>query len=239
MLSVGTIINENFRILASLGEGGMGSVFKAFDEKASRIVALKFLHRDFAQDSVGVRRFLQEGELLATIKHPFVIEVFSLETDMATKLPFLIMEFFPGKSLKEFQDEFILEPIRVVNVFLELLDGVKAFHAKKIIHRDLKPANILINSAGNLKIVDFGIAKGSKRQTQTGIALGTPHYMSPEQCEGKPNITYKSDIYSLGVVLWEMLTGTPPFESKRPRTPPMIFLQSFSSTSPLLYPWKS
>lgn len=213
MFSNGTIINGNFHILAPLGSGGMGAVFKAFDNRRSRVIALKFLHRDFSMDPASVSRFRQEGEILATIRHPRIVEVFSLETDEKSGLPFMVMEFFPGESLMKFHNEFSRNPARLINVFLDLLDGVQAFHAKNIIHRDLKPANILINEAGDLKIVDFGIAKGSRKQTQTGMALGTPHYMSPEQCEGMPNITYRSDIYSLGIVLWELLTGSPPFEA--------------------------
>lgn len=211
MFSIGTIINGNYHILSTLGEGGMGAVFKAFDERQARQVALKFLQREFSHDSAGVSRFRQEGEILATIRHPRVVEVYALETDMKTGLPFMVMECFPGRSLMDFQDELARNPTRLIRMFLDLLDGMKAVHAKKIIHRDLKPSNILINDAGDLKIVDFGIAKGSKKQTQTGIALGTPHYMSPEQCEGRPNITYRSDIYSLGIVLWELVMGTPPF----------------------------
>lgn len=211
MFPIGTIINGNYHILAALGEGGMGAVFKAFDDRRSRQVALKFLHRDFSKDPAGVSRFRQEGEILATIRHPRVVEVYALETDMRTGLPFMVMEFFPGRDLMDFQEELSRNPTRLIRMFLDLLDGMKAVHAKKIIHRDLKPSNILINAAGDLKIVDFGIAKGSKKQTQTGIALGTPHYMSPEQCEGRPDITYRSDIYALGIVLWELVTGSPPF----------------------------
>ncbi|NLI78937.1 MAG: DUF2225 domain-containing protein [Candidatus Riflebacteria bacterium] len=213
MFPIGTTINGTFQLLAALGEGGMGAVFKAFDEKNTRMVALKFLHRDFAKDQAGIRRFMQEGEILATIRHPRIVEVYSLETDAVTQLPFLIMEYFQGRKLTAFRQEFARDPIRLIRVFLDLLDGVRAFHARKVIHRDLKPANILINAAGDLKIVDFGIAKGSRKQTQTGLALGTPHYMAPEQCEGKPNITGKSDLYSLGIVLWEILVGRPPFDA--------------------------
>lgn len=233
MFPIGTVINGNYQILAPLGEGGMGAVFKAFEERQSRIVALKFLHRDFAKDPTGVRRFMQEGEILATVRHPFIVEVFSLETDSETQLPFLIMEFFAGKCLSDFKADFAQEPLRLIKVFLELLDGVKAFHAKNIIHRDLKPANIMINTAGDLKIVDFGIAKGARKQTRTGIAIGTPQYMSPEQCEGKPNITGKSDVYSLGAVLWEMLAGSPPFDAEEDSSDPFLAIILKHLTTPV------
>ncbi|MBF0544470.1 MAG: DUF2225 domain-containing protein [Candidatus Riflebacteria bacterium] len=222
MFPIGTLINGNYEIRALLGEGGMGAVFKAFDKKFSRTVALKFLHRDFSKDPAGIKRFLQEGEILASVRHPCIVEVYSLETDLVSQLPFLIMEYFAGKSLNAYQKEFPQGPLWIIKTFLSLLDGVKAFHAKNIIHRDLKPANILINSSGQLKIIDFGIAKGSRKQTQTGIAIGTPHNMSPEQCEGNPEITTKSDIYALGTVLWEMLVGGPPFDVQTGSSDPFL-----------------
>ncbi|MBF0408571.1 MAG: DUF2225 domain-containing protein [Candidatus Riflebacteria bacterium] len=235
MFSNGTIINGNYKILASLGAGGMGAVFKALEKKPPRVVALKFLHKDYSKDSMAVKRFLQEGEILASLRHPFVVEIFSLETDSETQLPFLIMEYFSGKVLTDFIAEFSKNPFLLTGTFLNLIEGVKAFHSRNIIHRDLKPSNILINSSGELKIIDFGIAKGTKRQTQTGMALGTPHYMSPEQCEGNPDITTASDIYSLGAVLWELVTGKAPFDATEDSSDPFlaIVLKHLNAPVPL------
>ncbi|MFZ2956708.1 MAG: DUF2225 domain-containing protein [Candidatus Ozemobacteraceae bacterium] len=233
MFSIGTVINGSYRILAILGTGGMGAVFKAFEEKRSREVALKFVYREIAEDQVGFKRFRQEGEILASIEHPNVVKVFSLETDSATGLPFLIMEYFAGIGLTDFLKELQQDPFWLVKTFLDLFDGVRAIHAKNIIHRDLKPDNVLVNSRGDLKIIDFGIAKAARRQTQTGVALGTSLYMSPEQCEGRPNITYKSDIYSLGICIWEVLTGKTPFYAPEESSDPYLAVIVKHLTAPL------
>jgi serine/threonine protein kinase/uncharacterized protein (DUF2225 family) len=233
MFPVGTIINGSYRILALLGSGGMGAVFKAYEEKQAREVALKFMYRDIAADQISSRRFLQEGEILASIGHPNVVKVFSLETDAETGLPFLIMEYFPGIGLTEFLREFQQDPFWLIKTFLDLCDGVRAIHVKNVIHRDLKPDNVLVNTRGNLKIIDFGIAKAARRQTQTGIALGTSLYMSPEQCEGRANITYKSDIYSMGVAMWEVLTGKTPFCAEDDSSDPFLAVVVKHLTAPV------
>ncbi|RCK81450.1 MAG: serine/threonine protein kinase [Candidatus Ozemobacter sibiricus] len=235
MFPNGALINGRYRLLIKLGEGGMGAVFKAYEAEMSRVVALKFLHPDVARDPVGAGRFRQEGEILATIRHPRIVEIYCLETEEKTGLPFMVMEFFPGRSLMDFQKRLAQDPLRVIRLFIDLLDGVQAFHARQIVHRDLKPANLLLDPRGALKIVDFGIAKGARQQTQPGLALGTPWYMSPEQCEGKPDITPKSDIYSLGVVLWEVLTGAPPFKVPTEASDPMLaaIIQHLTAPPPL------
>ena len=233
MFPVGTLINGCYRIQALLGTGGMGAVFKAFEEKNSREVALKFLYREAAADQISSQRFRQEGELLASIRHPNVVKVFALEFDVGSGLPFLIMEYFPGIPLTEFLRDVPRDLFWLLKTVLDLCEGVRAIHEKNIIHRDLKPENVLVNPRGDVRIIDFGIAKAGRRQTQTGTAMGTSLYMSPEQCEGRPSITYKSDIYSLGVMLWEILTGHPLFYADDESSDPFLAVVVKHLTAPV------
>ncbi|GAB4276487.1 MAG: hypothetical protein Kow0029_18500 [Candidatus Rifleibacteriota bacterium] len=190
----------------------MGQVFKAIDVNLGREVAIKFLLPEIAKDEEIVKRFLNEGRIMATINHPAVISVYASDVEETKKIPFLVMEFVSGKSLAQCQESLKKKPEELINHFIQLLSGIHACHQKGIIHRDLKPENLLINDHGQLKILDFGIAKSASRQTKTGIALGTPHYMSPEQCLGKNDITAKTDVYAAGIMLYEIIAGTLPFK---------------------------
>jgi len=205
------IIGRHYKILSQLGAGGMGAVYRALDINLGREVAIKFLLADIARDEEIVKRFLNEGRVIATINHPAVITVYASDVDESSGTPFLVMEFVDGKNLASHKDHLINEPIALINHFIQLFSGIHACHQKGIVHRDLKPENVLINKDGQLKIVDFGIAKSATKQTKTGIAMGTPHYMSPEQCLGKQDITAKTDVYAAGIMLYEMLTGHLPF----------------------------
>lgn len=216
------IIGRHYKILSRLGAGGMGQVFKALDINLGREVAIKFLLAEIAQEEELVTRFLNEGKILATINHPAVINVYASDVDEKVHLPFLVMEFVDGKSLNEHKKALKTEPIAVINHFIQLFSGIHACHQKGIIHRDLKPENVLINLDGQLKLVDFGIAKSASRHTKTGIAMGTPHYMSPEQCLGKHNITAKTDVYAAGIMLFEILSGRLPFTIESHATDPAL-----------------
>ncbi len=212
MVEINSIVGRHFKIISGLGIGGMGQVYKAQDINLGREVAIKFLHEEGAANPKLRERFLNEGKILATINHPCVISVFASDVDENLKIPFLVMEFVDGKSLDNFQDEFNKDPARFLQCMIDLLKGIYACHQKGIIHRDLKPQNILINKEGQLKIIDFGIAKTARKQTVAGVSLGTSHYMSPEQCMGKGEITGKTDVYATGIILWEFLTGNLPFD---------------------------
>ena len=221
MIAVNQIVGRHYTIISQLGTGGMGQVYKALDKNLGREVAIKFL-LDETNNEETKNRFLNEGKILATIKHSCVIGVYASDMDEKLNAPFLVMELADGKSLDRFKNDFIRDRNYLLKCFINLFDGINACHQKGIVHRDLKPANILIDKNGDLKIVDFGIAKTSLKQTRTGIALGTPHYMSPEQCLGKPEITAKSDIYSIGIMLWEFLTGNLPFRVYDEATDPAL-----------------
>ncbi len=208
------IIGRNYKVIARLGEGGMGQVYRALDVNLGREVAIKFLLPEIAKEEEIVRRFLNEGRILATINHPAVISVYASDVEETSGIPFLVMEFVDGMSLDKYQDSLRQNPSELLNHFIHLMGGIHACHQKGIIHRDLKPENLLINSNNQLKIVDFGIAKSASRSTKTGIVLGTPHYMSPEQCLGKQDITPKADVYAAGIMLFEIFTGSLPFKTE-------------------------
>jgi len=189
----------------------MGAVYRALDINLGREVAVKFLLSEIAKEEEVVKRFLNEGRIIATINHPAVISVYASDVEEGSGIPFLVMEFVDGKNLASFKEILINEPVALINHFIQLFSGIHACHQKGIIHRDLKPENVIINREGQLKILDFGIAKTATKQTRTGMAMGTPHYMSPEQCLGKQDITAKTDVYAAGIMLYEMLLGKLPF----------------------------
>lgn len=222
MFSVNQIIGRHYKILTQLGEGGMGQVFKALDMNLGREVAIKFLLAEIAQEEEIVKRFLNEGRTLATINHPAVITVYASDVEQKSGVPFLVMEFVDGKSLDAYKAELKEDPITLVKHFIQLLSGIYACHQKNIIHRDLKPENVLINKDGQLKLVDFGIAKTATKQTRTGIAIGTPHYMSPEQCLGKHEIDNKTDVYAAGIMLYEILCGQLPYRLEGQASDPAL-----------------
>ncbi|MBF0407089.1 MAG: protein kinase [Candidatus Riflebacteria bacterium] len=233
MIQKDQIVGRHYKIISKLGAGGMGQVFKALDENLGREVAIKFLAYDAAEDEDLKSRFLNEGKILATIHHPAVITIFSSEIDESLKLPFLVMELVDGQSLDKFKDDLRKDIENLLEKMITLFEGIHSCHNKGIIHRDIKPANILVNREGRLKIVDFGIAKaGPKKVTRTGIAMGTPHYMSPEQCQGKSDISSASDVYSIGVLFWEFLTGGLPFDVEKGADDPSLSIAIKHITEP-------
>ncbi|MBF0499074.1 MAG: protein kinase [Candidatus Riflebacteria bacterium] len=229
---LGSIIGRHYRLISKIGQGGMGMVFKALDINLDRETAVKFLSPDAAQDAIAVQRFLNEGRVLATLKHRCVVEVYASDVDEGSKLPFLAMELIHGRKIDELLVEYKTKPALMMQHMLELLDGILACHQKNIIHRDLKPENVLISQDSRLKIVDFGIAKTSTKHTQAGTSLGTPQYMSPEQGRGK-QLTGKSDIYSIGVLFWELLTGHPPYDIAGEASNPYLSIMLMHVNDPL------
>ncbi len=212
---IGTIVGSHYQLVKKLGVGGMGEVFQANDLFLKRQVAVKFMSREMGAQRDMRLRFLNEGRLLATVKHPAVVDIHACEVDAPNGCPFLVMELVDGQTLDSVQAQLRADLPRFFRVMIELMEGINACHAKKIVHRDIKPDNLLLCSAtGRLKIVDFGIAKGPRTLTEVGTMMGTPKYMSPEQVQGKGDLSEASDIYSIGVVMWELLTGSAPFEAE-------------------------
>jgi serine/threonine protein kinase len=212
----------HYHITSRLGAGGMGEVFLAQDTRLERNAAIKFLPADLAADPERRQRFLTEARAASALNHPHVCVVYDVgETDDG--LPFIAMEFVGGQSLDAVAKQKPLESSRVVEIMAQVVDALDAAHASRIVHRDVKPANISLNERGQVKVLDFGLAKrlphGTERtevtqdfqQTQQGQVVGTPSYMSPEQALGK-DLDHRTDIFSVGVVLYELTTGQRPFK---------------------------
>ena len=205
----GTVLNERYRITGLLGRGGMGEVYKAEDLKLNQIVALKFLPEHFAEDPVAHERFISEVRTARQVSHPNVCRVFDIgEVDDAQ---FLSMEFIDGDDLSSLLRRIgRLPPDKALEIARQLCAGLHAVHQAGILHRDFKPANVMIDGRGKARLTDFGLA-GLESELKEGAIAGTPAYMSPEQFAGK-ELTTKSDIYSLGLVLYEVFTGKRAFE---------------------------
>jgi len=214
----------NYKVVSKLGEGGMGSVFLAEHPLIGKKVALKVLHPEYASNPEVVGRFFNEARAVNEIGHPNIVDVVDYGTVTRPgerELVYFIMEYLDGESLAEvLKRDAPLPTLRAVNVALQIADALAASHEKGVIHRDLKPDNVFLIDRGResdfVKVLDFGIAKlsrgpGDLGRTRSGVVMGTPTYMSPEQCEGKRNIDARADVYSLGVMLYEMLTGKVPF----------------------------
>lgn len=202
---------SHYRILEKLGAGGMGEVFLAEDTKLERKVALKFLPAQFSSDKEERKRFIHEAKAASALDHPNICSVYEIGETPEGQL-FIAMGYYEGKTLKEKMKAGPLPINEAVAIAIQIAEGLKKAHNKGIVHRDLKPANIMLTDEGTVKIVDFGLAKlkGLTRLTRSGTTLGTVAYMSPEQAMGK-EVDQRSDIWSLGVILYEMLIGKLPF----------------------------
>ena len=197
----------HYKILKKLGEGGMGVVYKAEDTKLKRIVAIKFLPRQTGASDEERERFKIEAQTAAALNHPNIATIYAIEE--VNGEVFIVMEYIEGQELKEVIEAGSLKINEALDIAEKIADGLKTAHSEGITHRDIKSSNIMVTSDGKVKVMDFGLAKvkGSGQvTTKTGITLGTIAYMSPEQASGQ-KIDHRSDSWSLGVVLYEMLTG--------------------------------
>ncbi|MFT4034928.1 MAG: Stk1 family PASTA domain-containing Ser/Thr kinase [Patulibacter sp.] len=207
----GSVIAGRYQVEAQIGAGGMASVFRAEDIQLGRHVAVKVLHAQFAEDQDFVERFRREAKAAAQLQHPGIVSVY--DTGSWNGTWYIAMELLEGLTLKErIQREGRIPPAAAVAITEQILRAVRAAHRDGIIHRDLKPHNVLLDEDGRPKVTDFGIARrGASDMTATGSILGTAHYIAPEQAQGEV-VTPRTDLYSVGVVLYEMLTGRTPFE---------------------------
>jgi len=211
-IMIGNTISH-YQILEQLGAGGMGIVYKAYDTKLKREVAIKFLPPEISLQEQERARFMIEAQAAAALNHPNIATIYAIE-EVNDEL-FIVMEYIDGPDLKKEVASDQLPVNSVIDLAVQIAAGLQAAHEKGIVHRDIKPANIMLTSKGQVKITDFGLAKIAQASTLTkaGMTLGTVAYMSPEQAQGLP-IDHRTDIWALGVVLYEMLTGALPFRGE-------------------------
>ncbi len=210
------LLAGRYRLLDVLGDGGMARVYRARDERLDRIVAVKIMHPHYLSQPEFVRRFEQEAHLVAGVSHPNIVAIYDVDREGDTYL--MVMEYVEGGSLKALMSRSAPLPLpRIAAIMKQLGLALDAAHARGVIHRDIKPENILLTPSGEVKVSDFGIARAltSPGQTATGMVLGSVSYFSPEQAQGKP-ATAESDLYSSGIVLYELLTGRLPFSAGNP-----------------------
>ena len=208
------ILARRYKILENVGGGGMADVYKAHDQLLDRAVAVKVLHAQFANDKEFIEKFHREAKGAAKLTHPNIVNIYDVGEDEGSH--FIVMEYVGGKTLKEYiQQQGFLDPAEAVRIAKEIAGALEAAHKNNLVHCDIKPHNILVMDDGHIKVTDFGIARAVSSSTMTygGDVMGSVHYFSPEQAKGS-SITTKSDVYSLGVVLYEMLTGTLPFNGE-------------------------
>ncbi|HEX3762035.1 MAG TPA: protein kinase [Kofleriaceae bacterium] len=228
---VGKVIDGRYEIQTRIGEGGMGVVYKARQTPLDRVIALKMLNSQMATDPTWVQRFYNEAKACSRLQHPNTIRMFDFGQTPDGRL-FMTMEFLDGMSLREALGKGPLAAHRVVKVLIQCCASLAEAHSIGIIHRDIKPDNVfLLNMAGSpdfVKLLDFSVAKlleGDRMKTQAGVVFGTPQYMSPEQGRGMP-LDARSDLYALGVLAFEMLTGNVPFHDENPMTVIQMHLQA-------------
>lgn len=229
MIEIGKKINGRYKIIGNIGSGGMANVFLAHDLILDREVAIKVLRFDFQNDQSAIRRFQREALAATELVHPNIVTVYDVGEEDG--MQFLVMEYVKGMDLKRYiQTHYPVPYLQVVDIVQQVLSAVALAHQHRIIHRDLKPQNILINEEGVVKITDFGIAIALSETsiTQTNSMLGSVHYLSPEQARGSM-ATNQSDIYAIGIILYEMLTGKVPFDGESAVT---IALKHFQDDIP-------
>ena len=209
---VGEVIDERYELEELVDHGGMSSVYRGHDRLLERTVALKVLHAHFGDDAEYVERFRREARAVAQLSHPHIVTV--IDRGSSDGHQFIVFEYVDGENLKQLVERTGPMPVdRVLELGIQIADALAFAHAHELVHRDVKPQNVLIDKTGDAKVTDFGIARSldvERGVTQTGTVLGTSNYLSPEQAAGEP-VTPATDVYSLGVVLYELLTGEVPF----------------------------
>jgi beta-lactam-binding protein with PASTA domain/predicted Ser/Thr protein kinase len=207
------VIDGRYRLLHRVGSGGMADVWCAEDQQLGRRVALKLLHRQFSEDPEFVERFKREASAAASLQHPHVVSVYDRGEWDGTY--YIAMEFLDGRSLKQVvREEAPLDLLRAIDLTVQILRAARFAHQRGIVHRDIKPHNVIVDDEGRAKVTDFGIARaGASDMTETGSIMGTAQYLSPEQAQGHA-VSPQSDLYAIGIVLYELLTGRVPFDGE-------------------------
>ena len=223
---IGQMLDGRYEILEIIGVGGMAVVYKAMDHRLNRFVAVKILKDDYSDDAEFRRRFHGESQAVAMLSHPNIVSVYDVSKN--NDLDFIVMELIDGISLKQYMEQ--KGPLswrETLHFSMQIAKALEHAHSRSIIHRDIKPHNVMILKDGSVKVADFGIARiASAQNTLTKEALGSVHYISPEQARGA-RVDNRTDIYSLGVVMYEMLTGRPPYDGE---TPVSVAIQHINGT---------
>jgi serine/threonine protein kinase len=208
---------SNYKILGKLGKGGMATVYKAHELSLNRVVALKVLSPRLSEDTEFIKRFQREAQAAAKLNHPHIVQIYAIGEEKG--IHYFAMEYIKGKTLAHLKkEEGTLTAARAIPIIKQVAEALGEAHKVGLVHRDIKPSNIMMDASGRAKVTDFGIAyvaEAKTKLTREGSIIGTPEYLSPEQCEGKP-LDGRSDIYSLGVTLYEMLSGKTPYEADTP-----------------------
>ena len=210
MVKDGIFLGNRYQVLSKIGAGGMADVYKGKDTMLNRFVAIKVLKKEYREDENFVRKFRSEAQAAAGLLNPNIVNVYDVGEDRG--LYYMVMELVEGITLKEYiERKGRLSHKEVISIAIQMCTGIGAAHAANIIHRDIKPQNIIISRDGKVKVTDFGIAKATTSNTISSNAMGSVHYSSPEQARGGFSDA-KSDIYSIGITLYEMATGRVPFD---------------------------
>ena len=223
MIKIGTMIGDRYEVLERIGMGGMSDVYKAKDHKLNRHVAVKVLKQEFSENTNFVSKFRVEAQAAASLMHPNIVNVYDVGEDNGVY--YIVMELVDGITLKKYIEKKARLSVReALSIAIQACMGIEAAHNNHIIHRDIKPQNIIISKDGKVKVTDFGIAKAATSNTITSNVMGSVHYTSPEQARGGYS-DEKSDIYSLGVTMYEMLSGKVPFEGDSTVTVALAHIQ--------------
>ena len=224
MLREGVLLGKRYEIQNCIGSGGMADVYKGKDHKLDRLVAIKVLKSDYRTDEVFIKKFLSEAQAAAGLMHPNVVNVYDVGQDRG--LYYMVMELVEGITLKDYiQRKGRLSPKETISISIQMVNGIQAAHSKNIVHRDIKPQNIIISKDGKVKVTDFGIARATtSTQTVSSSVMGSVHYTSPEHARGEV-VNEKSDIYSAGITMYEMVTGHVPFDGDSTVTVALKHLQ--------------
>ena len=210
MLEIGNFLSDRYEILSKIGAGGMSDVYKAKDHILSRFVAIKVLKSEFSEDSSFVTKFRAEAQSAAGLEHPNIVNIYDVGSEDG--LYYIVMEYVEGITLKTYiEKKGQLSFKESASIAIQVARGIEAAHNKDIIHRDIKPQNIIISTEGKVKVTDFGIARAASANTISADVMGSVHYASPEQARNG-FVDGRSDIYSLGIVMFEMITGRVPFD---------------------------